>query len=81
MAAGGYVTYNLNLWGPIIRMAQAASEQGLEVGKERLREFLAENPTARQAIGVSAEKVREPETLIRQRKTEGKEEQIELDEI
>lgn len=40
LAAGAYVTYTLNLWGPMLRMANAASAQGLEVGKERLREFL-----------------------------------------
>lgn len=42
LGAGAYVTYNLNLWGPMLRMADAASQQALEVGKERLREFLEE---------------------------------------
>lgn len=42
LAAGGYVTYNLNLWGPMIRMADAATKQAVDIGKERLREFLKE---------------------------------------
>lgn len=50
--AGLYGTYQLNLWGPIIRMTTAAWEQGLEVGKERLREFLANSETGRQAIAM-----------------------------
>lgn len=40
LAAGGYVTYTLNLWGPLLRMADAATSQAIEVGKERLRDFL-----------------------------------------
>ncbi|CCX05391.1 RHD3/Sey1 [Pyronema domesticum] len=36
----GYVIYSLNLWGPIYKVGNAAVEQGVEVGKERLREFL-----------------------------------------
>lgn len=42
LGGGAYVTYNLNLWGPMLRMADAASQQAIEVGKERLREFLEE---------------------------------------
>ncbi|KKY29264.1 putative protein sey1 [Phaeomoniella chlamydospora] len=37
---GAYITYQLNLWGPMIKMANAASAQALEEGKKRLREFL-----------------------------------------
>ncbi|OCK80276.1 GTP-binding protein Sey1 [Lepidopterella palustris CBS 459.81] len=50
---GAYVTYTLNLWGPIARMANAASQQALEVGKERLREFLESSDTGRQAMAMS----------------------------
>lgn len=53
-AVGAYVTYTLNLWGPIYRMANAASAQGLEIFKEKLREFLESSETGRQAIGMSA---------------------------
>ncbi|KAI5776428.1 RHD3/Sey1 [Geopyxis carbonaria] len=35
-----YVVYTLNLWSPIYRMGNAMVEQGLEVGKERLRDVL-----------------------------------------
>lgn len=54
LAVGAYVTYTLNLWGPMIRMANAASGQGLEIFKEKLREFLESSETGRQAIGMSA---------------------------
>lgn len=38
----------------MIRMANAASTQGLEIFKEKLREFLESSETGRQAIGMSA---------------------------
>jgi hypothetical protein len=53
---GAYVTYTLNLWGPMIRMANAASQQAVEVGKERLREFLEQSDTGRQALGMADRK-------------------------
>lgn len=53
VAIGAYVTYTLNLWNPMARMANAASQQALEVGKERLREFLESSDTGRQAMAMS----------------------------
>jgi hypothetical protein len=53
VAIGAYVTYTLNLWGPMIKMANAASQQALVEGKKRLRDFLEENPAARQAIAMT----------------------------
>ena len=53
VAIGAYVTYTLNLWGPMARMTNAASQQALEVGKERLREFLESSDTGRQAMAMS----------------------------
>ena len=53
LGVGAYVTYTLNLWGPMARMANAASAQGLEVGKERLRAFLESSDTGRQAMAMS----------------------------
>jgi len=53
LGVGAYVTYTLNLWGPMIRMANAASAQAVEVGKERLREFLESSDTGRQAMAMS----------------------------
>lgn len=35
-----------------MQMSTAAWNQALEIGKQRLREFLENNETARQAIGV-----------------------------
>lgn len=53
LGAGAYITYTLNLWGPIIQMTNAASQQALEEGKKRLREFLESSDTGRQAIAMS----------------------------
>jgi hypothetical protein len=53
LGVAAYVTYTLNLWGPILRMTQAATDQALEVGKERLREFLENSDTGRQAMAMS----------------------------
>ncbi|KAH0139179.1 root hair defective 3 GTP-binding protein, partial [Aureobasidium melanogenum] len=61
LGIAGYVTYTLNLWGPIIRMTNAASAQGLEVFKERLREFLETSDTGRQAMAMSGSKPSERE--------------------
>lgn len=55
-AVGAYVTYQLNLWGPMLKMADAASQQALVEGKRRLREFLEMSDTGRQAIAMSASK-------------------------
>jgi protein SEY1 len=53
LGSGAYVTYTLNLWGPMMRMTNAASAQALEIGKERLREFLESSDTGRQAMAMS----------------------------
>lgn len=47
------MTYQLNLWGPIIKMTEAASNQALTEGKKRLREFLESSDSGRQAIAMS----------------------------
>lgn len=52
-AIGAYVTYTLNLWGPMARMANAASAQALDIGKERLREFLESSESGRRAMAQS----------------------------
>jgi hypothetical protein len=67
LAVGGlYVTYQLNLWDPILRMSGAAWSQAAQVGQERLREFLLNSETGRRAVAmegqgrrVSAEKENE----------------------
>lgn len=55
LGAGAYVTYTLNLWGPMLQMTNAASQQALEEGKKRLREFLEASDTGRQAIAMSGQ--------------------------
>ena len=52
---GAYVTYTLNLWGPMYQMTNAASQQALEEGKKRLREFLESSDTGRQAMAMSGQ--------------------------
>ncbi|KAK2863643.1 Dynamin-like GTPase that mediates homotypic ER fusion [Arthroderma sp. PD_2] len=53
VGVGAYVTFQLNLWGPMINMAEAASRQAVEEGKRRLREFLESSDTGRQAMAMS----------------------------
>lgn len=55
-AGGSYVAYNLNLLGPMLQMANAATNQAGEIGKQKLRDFLENNETARQAVGMPARK-------------------------
>ncbi|VVT48795.1 uncharacterized protein SAPINGB_P001955 [Magnusiomyces paraingens] len=38
--AGLYVTYSLNMWGPILSVTNAMVDRTIEVGKQRLREVL-----------------------------------------
>ncbi|KAL2018762.1 hypothetical protein VTK56DRAFT_390 [Thermocarpiscus australiensis] len=54
MGGGTYVAYTLNLLGPMMQMANAASNQAIEIGKEKLRDFLESNETVRQAIAMPA---------------------------
>jgi protein SEY1 len=54
LAGGFYVAYTLNLLGPMIQMANAATNQGIEIGKQKLREFLENSETGRQAVGMPA---------------------------
>ena len=56
MAAGGtYVAYTLNLLGPMMQMSNAAMNQGVDIAKQQLRDFIANSETARQALNVPAE--------------------------
>ncbi|PKS06786.1 hypothetical protein jhhlp_006860 [Lomentospora prolificans] len=54
IAGGTYIAYTLNLLGPMMQMANAAAGQGVELGKQRLREFLENSETARQALAMPA---------------------------
>lgn len=53
-AGGSYVAYNLNLLGPMLQMTNAASNQAVEIGKQKLRDFLENNETARSALAMPA---------------------------
>lgn len=50
-----FITYKLNLWGPILQMTSAAWGQALEIFKGKLREFLETSETGRQAIAMSGQ--------------------------
>ncbi len=52
IAGGTYVAYSLALLGPMMQMANAATNQGVELGKQKLREFLENSDPARQALGM-----------------------------
>lgn len=54
LLAGTYLAATLNLLGPMMQMANAAAGQGIELGKQRLREFLENSDTARQALAMPA---------------------------
>lgn len=54
MAGGTYVAYTLNLLGPMMQMTNAAANQGLDIAKQQLRDFLANSETARQALAMPA---------------------------
>ncbi|KAM5504744.1 Dynamin-like GTPase that mediates homotypic ER fusion [Microsporum canis] len=58
IGVGAYVTFRLNLWGPMINMAEAASRQAVEEGKRRLREFLESSDSGRQAMAMSGRNAR-----------------------
>ena len=55
LGVGAYVTYTLNLWGPMYQMCNAASAQAVEEGKKRLREFLEESNAGRQAMAMTGQ--------------------------
>ncbi|PWW72388.1 root hair defective 3 GTP-binding protein [Tuber magnatum] len=44
--AAAYVVYTLNLWGPILRITNAMGQQAVDIGKERLRDFVADRNVA-----------------------------------
>ena len=52
MAGGTYVAYTLNLLGPMLQMGNAAFNQGIDIAKEQLREFIANSDTAQRVLDV-----------------------------
>jgi len=59
LGGGAYITWTLNLWGPMLRMGDAAMGQGLQAAKERLRDFLEADQvkSAMTAAGVEPAKL------------------------
>ncbi|POS78446.1 hypothetical protein DHEL01_v203148 [Diaporthe helianthi] len=55
-AGGTYLAYNLNLLGPMMQMSNAATTQAVEIGKQKLRDFLENNETARSALAMPPRK-------------------------
>lgn len=55
-AGGTYLAYNLNLLGPMMQMSNAATNQAVEIGKQKLRDFLESNETARSALAMPPRK-------------------------
>lgn len=76
LGVGAYVTYTLNLWGPMYQMANAASAQALEEGKKRLREFLEESNAGRQAMAMSGQEEIQMRKLNGNGKVENEDEEI-----
>ena len=55
VVAAAYVTYQMNLWGPIIRMTAAAIDQAKEIAREKLREFVEAGESAnRQRVAMGS---------------------------
>ena len=51
----------------MLRMANAASQQAVEAGKERLREFLEQSDTGRRAVAMSGVEMDDRGASARQR--------------
>jgi len=85
IAGGTYVAYTLNLLGPMMSMANAAASQGVELGKQRLREFIENSETARQALQMPARQDSDTISLdtldSRGKKADKDEKAAELDDI
>lgn len=46
------MAYTMNMLGPMMQMANAAANQGVDIGKQKLREFIENSDTARQALNM-----------------------------
>ncbi|KAH6900122.1 RHD3/Sey1 [Thelonectria olida] len=54
MGGGTYIAYTLNLLGPMMQMTNAAANQGMDIAKQSLRDFINNSDTARQALSMPA---------------------------
>jgi protein SEY1 len=79
MGGGTYVAYTLNLLGPMMQMTNAASNQAVEIAKEKLRDFLESNETVRQAISMPARQQGSTGISMDRLDSRGKKAQVEED--
>lgn len=56
LGGGTYTAWYLNLLGPMMQMGNAAVNQGIDIAKQQLREFVANSDTARTALAMPARK-------------------------
>ncbi len=63
IAGGTYVAYTLNLLGPMMQMSNAAVNQGMDIAKHSLREFIANSDMARQALAVPADSSKNDDSI------------------
>lgn len=54
LGGGTYTAWYLNLLGPMMQMGNAAVNQGMDIAKQQLRDFVANSDTARQALAMPA---------------------------
>ena len=54
LAALGYVIYTLNLAGPMLRVGNAMMTQGVEIAREKLREFVDAPGAGKGKVAVEA---------------------------
>ncbi|KAL7958232.1 root hair defective 3 GTP-binding protein [Trichoderma compactum] len=54
LGGGTYTAWYLNLLGPMMQMGNAAVNQGMDIAKQQVREFVANSDTARQALAMPA---------------------------
>ncbi|KAM0474830.1 hypothetical protein ACHAPX_007351 [Trichoderma viride] len=54
IGGGTYTAWYLNLLGPMMQMSNAAVNQGMDIAKQQLREFVSNSDTARQALAMPA---------------------------
>lgn len=54
IGGGTYTAWYLNLLGPMMQMGNAAINQGVDIAKQQLRDFVSNSDTARQALAMPA---------------------------
>ncbi|KAL9949271.1 Protein sey1 [Verticillium nonalfalfae] len=79
LAGGTYVAYTMNMLGPMMQMANAAATQGVDIGKQKLRDFIVNSDMARQALNVPE---RDSDSVLLDRlDSKGKKQRAEAEEV